>query len=97
MARLRRAAPRVETGVPVELRDPFLPLWRDDDAVQDWRSSHGLPARRWPSPWRHRRRHGSALDDWAVQQRLVDADGHPDWQQLGPLLRTRHGGRVPPL
>lgn len=94
MARLRKPVPRIEVGVPVELLDPFLPLWADDDAVQEWRMANGLPARRWPAPlWRHRRRHGSALDDWAVQRDVVDADGHPDWRRLGPLLRGERNGR----
>lgn len=87
MARLRRRAARLEVGIPPELLDPFLPLWRDDDAVQEWRAAHGLPAYRWPVLPGHRRRHGVAVADWAVRQGLVDADGRPDWQRLGPLLR----------
>lgn len=78
-------------GVPPELLDPFLPMWKDDDKVQEWRKGHGLPVRRWPPPWRHRRRHGSAVDDWAVRHGLMDADGHPDWRRLGPLLRGAAG------
>lgn len=91
MARLRKRVPRIEAGIPVELTDPFLPLWRDDDRVQEWRSAHGLPAYRWQVLPGHRRRHGSALDDWAVRHGLVDADGRPDWRRLGPLLRERNG------
>lgn len=88
MARLRRAASRVEVDIPVELLDPFLPLWGDDDRVQGWRSAHGLPAYRWQVLPGHRRRHGAALDDWSVQQGLVNADGRPDWQRLRLLLRN---------
>lgn len=95
MARLRRPVVRVETGIPVELLDPSLALWRDDDKVQEWRKGHGLPVRRWPPPWRHRRRHGSAVDDWAVRNGLVDVDGCADWQRVGPLLRGRRAGLGP--
>lgn len=91
MARLRRLE-RAEVGIPVELLDPFLPLWRDDADVQEWRKVHGLPARKWPSPpWRYRRRHGSALDDWAVKHDIVDKDGHPDWRRLSLLIRQARG------